>query len=65
MYTDLLSTESGNWSLSEINEADYNLLMELFTEDKPKNKEKRQDAMSFFGTFMSPADMAKVKGDAP
>lgn len=37
--------------------------MELFisTEDK---KEERLDPMTFFGTFMSPADMAKVTGEA-
>lgn len=63
MYTDLLATENGNWSLSEINNAEYDLLMELFTEqNKPKN-EKKQDAMDFFGTFMNPAELAKAKGE--
>lgn len=63
MYTDLLSSESGAWSLSEINNADYNLLMELFTKDNKPNKEKLQDPIDFFGIFMSPQDMAKVKGE--
>ena len=62
MYTELLATESGNWSLSEINNADYNLLMELFTEQNKPKKEKKMDAMDFFGTFMSPADLAKAQG---
>lgn len=30
--------------------------------DKPE-EEKKQDALSFFGTFMSPEDIAKAKGD--
>nr|DAJ02238.1 MAG TPA: Tail tape measure chaperone protein [Caudoviricetes sp.] len=64
MYTDLLSSESGVWSLSEINNADYNLLMELFTKDSKPKKEKVQDAMDFFGTFMNPAELAKAKGEA-
>lgn len=64
MYTELLATESGNWSLSEINNADYNLLMELFTEQNKPKKEKKQDAMDFFATIMSPADLAKAKGEA-
>nr|DAM42408.1 MAG TPA: Tail tape measure chaperone protein [Caudoviricetes sp.] len=64
MYTDLLSSESGVWSLSEINNADYNLLMELFTKDSKPKKEKKQDAMDFFGTFMNPAELAKAKGEA-
>lgn len=63
LYTDLLSSESGNWSLSEINNADYNLLMELFTKDNKHKKEKAQDPMEFFGTFMSPQDMAKARGE--
>lgn len=65
MYTDLLSAEQGNWTLSEINNADYNLLMELFNNDKPKKKEKRQDPMDFFGTFMNPAELAKAKAENP
>nr|DAF84354.1 MAG TPA: Tail tape measure chaperone protein [Caudoviricetes sp.] len=64
MYTDLLSTENGNWSLSEINEADYTQLLELFTEDSKPKKEKKQDAMDFFGTFMNPAELQKAKGTA-
>lgn len=64
MYTELLATESGNWSLSEINNADYNLLMELFTEQNKPKKENKQDAMDFFATFMSPEDLAKAKGTA-
>ena len=64
MYTDLLSSESGVWSLSEINNADYNLLMELFTKDSKPKKEKVQDPMDFFGTFMNPAELAKAKGEA-
>lgn len=65
MYKDLLGSETGVWTLSEINDADYYLLMELFN-DKPKpKKEKRMSAMDFFGTFMSPADMARAKGEAP
>lgn len=63
MYTELLATENGNWSLSEINNADYNLLMELFTEQNKPKKEKPQDPMDFFGTFMSPQDMAKARGE--
>lgn len=63
MYTELLATENGNWSLSEINNADYNLLMELFTEQSKPKKEKPQDPMDFFGTFMSPQDMAKARGE--
>lgn len=63
MYTELLATENGNWSLSEINNAEYDLLMELFTEDN-KHKEKKQDAMDFFGTFMNPAELARAKGEA-
>lgn len=63
MYTELLATENGNWSLSEINNADYNLLMELFTEQNKPKKEKKQDPMDFFGTFMSPADLAKARGE--
>ena len=61
MYTDLLATENGNWSLSEINNAEYDLLMELFTEQNKPKKEKKQDAMDFFGTFMNPAELAKAK----
>lgn len=64
MYTELLATENGNWSLSEINNADYNLLMELFTEQNKPKKEKKHDAMDFFATFMSPEDLAKAKGTA-
>lgn len=64
MYTDLLANENGNWSLSEINNADYNLLMELFTETNKPKKEKKQDAMAFFGTFMNPAELQKAKGTA-
>lgn len=63
MYTNLLSSESGAWSLSEINNADYNLLMEVFTNENKPKKEKPQDPIDFFGTFMSPQDMAKVKGE--
>ena len=63
MYTELLATENGNWPLSEINNADYNLLMELFTEQNKPKKEKPQDPMDFFGTFMSPQDMAKARGE--
>lgn len=65
MYTELLATENGNWSLSEINNADYNLLMELFTEQNKPKKEKKQYAMDFFATFMSPAELAKAKGETP
>lgn len=64
MYTDLLATENGNWSLSEINNAEYDLLMELFTEQNKSKKEKKQDAMDFFGTFMNPAELARAKGEA-
>jgi len=64
LYTDLLSSESGNWSLSEVNNADYNLLMELFTKDSKPKKEKTQDPMDFFSTFMSPQDMAKARGES-
>ena len=63
MYTELLATENGNWSLSEINNAEYDLLMELFTESSKPKKEKAQDPMDFFGTFMSPQDMAKARGE--
>ena len=63
MYTDLLSSESGAWSLSEINNADYNLLMELFTKDNKPKKEKLPPPIDFFGTFKSPQDMANVKGE--
>lgn len=64
MYTELLTTENGNWSLSEINNAEYDLLMELFTENSKPKKEKAQDPITFFGTFMSPQDMAKVRGES-
>lgn len=46
-----------------MNNADYNLLMELFTKDSKPKKEKAQDPVEFFGTFMSPQEMAKVKGE--
>nr|DAQ29424.1 MAG TPA: Tail tape measure chaperone protein [Caudoviricetes sp.] len=46
-----------------MNNADYNLLMELFTKENKPKKEKLQDPIDFFGTFMSPQDMAKVKGE--
>lgn len=36
--------------------------MELFTENSKPKKEKRQNAMDFFSTFMSPAEIAKAKG---
>jgi hypothetical protein len=61
LYTDLLNAESGHWSLSEISEADYYLLLELFSDDT--KKEAKQDPLSFFGTFMSPEDIAKAKGE--
>lgn len=64
MYTDLLASENGNWPLSEINNADYNTLMELFTETNKPKKEKKQDAMDFFGTFMNPVELQKAKGTA-
>lgn len=37
--------------------------MELFTKDSKPKKEKAQDPMDFFGTFMSPQDMAKARGE--
>lgn len=37
--------------------------MELFTKDSKPKKEKLQDPMAFFGTFMSPQDMAKARGE--
>ena len=36
--------------------------MEIFTEQNKPKKEKKQDAMDFFATFMSPEDLAKAKG---
>lgn len=61
MYRDLLAAENGNWSLSEIDNADYNLLMELFN-DKPKN-EKAQSPVDFFAGLLSPEDLARAKGE--
>lgn len=62
LYNNLLTSESGAWSLSEVNEADYYLLMELFGDDKKKSKkEDKVDAMSFFGSILPPSDFAKVK----
>lgn len=63
MYRDLLATENGNWSLSEIDNADYNLLMELFNE--PKKTEKKQDPVDFFAGLLSPEDLARAKGETP
>lgn len=62
LYNNLLTSDSGTWSLSEVNEADYYLLMELFGENKQKpKKEDKVDAMSFFGSILPPSDFAKVK----
>lgn len=56
---------SGGWNLSEIEGSDYHFLMELLTEENKKEakKEERQDAMSFFGTILSPQDLARAKGE--
>lgn len=56
---------SGGWNLSEIEGSDYHFLMELLTGENKKEaqKEERQDALSFFGTFLSPTDLAKAKGE--
>lgn len=59
MYKDLVDS---NWSLSDIENTDYELLYELYL-DNPTEEEVKQDALSFFGTFMSPEDMARAKGD--
>lgn len=50
------------WSLNDIDNADYELLLELFIEDdgKPK-KEDSVDPMTFFGSILPPSDFAKVK----
>lgn len=62
MYTDLLSSESGAWSLSEINNADYNLLMELFTKDnKPKKKTTRPNRFLWY--IYEPTRYGKSKGE--
>lgn len=37
--------------------------MELFTEKNKPKKEKKQDPMDFFGTFMNPAELQKAKGE--
>lgn len=57
MYKDLVES---NWSLSDIENTDYELLYELYL-DKPIDGEVKQDALSFFGTFMSPEDMQELK----
>lgn len=59
MYKDLVES---NWSLSDIENTDYELLFDLYL-DNPTEEEVKQDVLSFFGTFMSPEDMARAKGD--
>lgn len=60
LYKDLIES---NWSLTDIEEAKTELLFDLFMEDGKGEEEKKQDALSFFGTFMSPEDIARAKGD--
>ena len=50
------------WSLRDIEEADYDLLLELFLSgDEPQ--EEKQDAVDFFAKFLSPEDLARAKGE--
>lgn len=51
------------WSLRDIEEADYELLLELFMSDDVPVKEEKQDATSFFASLLSPADLARAKGE--
>lgn len=50
------------WSLKDIEDADYELLLELFLSgDEPQ--EEKQDAVDFFAKFLSPEDLARAKGE--
>lgn len=50
------------WSLRDIEEADYELLLELFLSgDEPQ--EEKQNAVDFFASLLSPEDLARAKGE--
>jgi hypothetical protein len=51
------------WSLRDIEEADYELLLELFMTETVEKKEEVQDATDFFASFLSPTELAKAKGE--
>ncbi|QIQ66132.1 hypothetical protein [Enterococcus phage VEsP-2] len=52
----------GGWTVNDVSEADYLLLLELFNDDK-KEKEEKQDPLAFFGTVLTPQDYARAKGE--
>lgn len=51
------------WSLRDIEEADYELLLELFMTETVEKKEEVQDATDFFASLLSPTELAKAKGE--
>lgn len=53
----------GGWTVNDVSEADYLLLLELFSDNTKEKKEEKQDPLAFFGTVLSPADLAKAKGE--
>lgn len=50
------------WSLKDIEDADYELLLELFLSGD-EHKEEKQDAVDFFASLLSPEDLARAKGE--
>lgn len=53
----------GGWTVNDVSEADYLLLLELFSDNTKEKKEEKQDPLVFFGTVLSPTDLAKAKGE--
>ena len=52
----------GGWTVNDVSEADYLLLLELFSDNTKEKKEEKQDPLTFFGTVLSPTALAKAKG---
>lgn len=53
----------GGWTVTDVSESDYLLLLELFSNESVKEVEEKQDPLAFFGTVLSPADIARAKGE--
>lgn len=53
----------GGWTVNDVSEADYLLLLELFNDESKEKKKDKQDPLAFFGTVLSPSDLARAKGE--
>ena len=42
----------GGWTVNDVSEADYLLLLELFSDNTKEKKEEKQDPLAFFGTVL-------------